>query len=85
VTVTTTKTKLIRVNEELHSELAKIGSYGDSMGDIIQKLLESYQRNNNINVNINNYKKSMMEEKFIAKVAREVGDNLKQVRKRQRY
>jgi predicted CopG family antitoxin len=80
---TTTKTKLIRVNEELHSELAKIGSYGDSMGDIIQKLLESYYRNNN-NVNINNYKKSMIEERFISKVAREVGENLRPIRKRHR-
>ena len=85
MTITTTKTKLIRVNKEIHNELIKIGTYGDSMSDIIQKLLESYQQNNKININTNNFKKSMMEERFISKVAKEVGENLKPVRKRQRY
>ncbi len=81
MTVTTTKTKLIRVNEEVHNELAKLGGYGDSMGDIIEKLLQSYYRNSN---NIR-YNKSMMEERFISKVAREVGENMRPVRKRNRY
>lgn len=78
---TMTKTKLIRVDEDIHSQLTKIGTYGDSMSDIIEKLLQSYYRNNN-NVR---YNKSMMEEKFISKVAREVGENMRPARKRQRY
>lgn len=40
------KWKLVRIDEELHSELSKIGKYGDSMGDIIGRLLEHYKRTN---------------------------------------
>ena len=36
--------KMISISEELHEELAKIGHYGDSMGDIIKKLLDHYSK-----------------------------------------
>ena len=36
--------KMIRVEEELHKELAKVGQYGDSMSDIIKKLLDFYNK-----------------------------------------
>jgi predicted CopG family antitoxin len=36
--------KMIRISKELHEELAKIGHYGDSMGDIIKRLLEDYKK-----------------------------------------
>ena len=36
--------KMIRISEELHEELAKIGHYGDSMGDIIKRLLDDYYK-----------------------------------------
>lgn len=39
------KWKMIRISEELHEELSKIGHYGDSMGDIIKRLLEYYKSN----------------------------------------
>ena len=80
IITTTKKTKLIRVNEEVHTELTKIGTYGDSMNDIIEKMIQSYYHNNS-GIRYNN---AMIEEKFI-KVAREVGDNLKPARKRQKY
>jgi predicted CopG family antitoxin len=38
--------KAIRIDEELHKELAKLGKYGDSMGDIIRRLLEHYKKTN---------------------------------------
>lgn len=82
IITTATKTKLIRVNEEVHSELVKLCEYGDSMNHIIEMLLQSYHHNNTTSTN--GYNK-LAEEKFISKVAREVGDNLKPVRKRQRY
>lgn len=34
---------MIRIDEGLHKELSEIGRYGDSMGDIIRRLLESYK------------------------------------------
>lgn len=34
---------MIRISEELHEELSKIGHYGDSMGDIIKRLVEYYK------------------------------------------
>ena len=37
------KWKMIRISEELHEELSNIGHYGDSMGDIIKRLLEDYK------------------------------------------
>jgi hypothetical protein len=79
--ITTTKTKLIRVEEDIHSQLVKLGTYGDLMSNIIEKLLQSYYSSNNNNIR---YNKSMIEEKFISKVAREVGENLRPVRKRHR-
>ena len=36
--------KMIRISEELHRELTKIGHYGDSMGDIIKRLLDDYYK-----------------------------------------
>ena len=36
------KWKMIRIDEDLHKELSQIGHYGDSMGDIIRRLLEFY-------------------------------------------
>ena len=81
MTKMTTKTKLIRVEEDIHSQLVKLGTYGDSMSNIIERLLQSYYHNSK-----SNYDKSKIEdERFLTKVAREVGDNLKPVRKRQRY
>jgi predicted CopG family antitoxin len=38
------KWKMIRIDEDLHTELSNIGKYGDSMGDIIRKLLEHYKK-----------------------------------------
>jgi predicted CopG family antitoxin len=38
------KWKMIMIDEDLHTELTKIGKYGDSMGDIIRKLLEHYKK-----------------------------------------
>jgi predicted CopG family antitoxin len=38
------KWKMIRIDEDLHRDLAELGKYGDSMGDIIRKLLEHYKR-----------------------------------------
>jgi predicted CopG family antitoxin len=36
--------KMIRISEELHEELSKIGHYGDSMGDIIKRLVDHYNK-----------------------------------------
>jgi hypothetical protein len=36
--------KMIRISKELHEELSKIGHYGDSMGDTIDRLLEHYKK-----------------------------------------
>lgn len=36
--------KTLRVSDETHKELAKLGTYGDTMEDIIRKLLDYYQR-----------------------------------------
>jgi negative regulator of replication initiation len=41
------KWKMIRIDEKLHEELSNIGHYGDSMGDIIRRLLESYKNKEN--------------------------------------
>lgn len=35
---------MIRISEELHEELSKMGHYGDSMGDIIRRLLDDYKK-----------------------------------------
>lgn len=36
--------KTLRVSEETHSELVKLGGYNDTMEDIIKRLLEHYQK-----------------------------------------
>ncbi len=36
--------KTIRVSDETHKELTKVGKYGDSMDDIIKKLLQTYHK-----------------------------------------
>jgi negative regulator of replication initiation len=38
------KWKMIRIDEDLHKELASVGRYGDSMGDIIKRLLDFYNK-----------------------------------------
>jgi predicted CopG family antitoxin len=38
------KWKMIRIDEDLHRELAELGKYGDSMGDIIRGLLEEHNK-----------------------------------------
>jgi hypothetical protein len=38
--MSTQLTKFIRVKDETHKELSKLGTYGDTMDDIIQHLLE---------------------------------------------
>jgi predicted CopG family antitoxin len=38
------KWKMIRIDEDLHRELASMGKYGDSMGDIIKRLLDEHYR-----------------------------------------
>jgi len=35
--------KLIKVRDETHKRLAKIGTFGDSYDDIIQRLLDYYE------------------------------------------
>jgi uncharacterized protein YqfB (UPF0267 family) len=36
--------KTITINEDTHSELAKVGVYGESMDDVIKRLLDFYER-----------------------------------------
>ena len=36
--------KTIRVSEETHKELIKIGVYGEAMDDIVRKCVEAYKR-----------------------------------------
>ena len=36
--------KMIRISKELHEELSQIGHYGDSMGDIVKRLLDYYKK-----------------------------------------
>jgi hypothetical protein len=38
--------KLIKVKDETHKELAKLGSYGDTMDDIINKCIHAYKKLN---------------------------------------
>jgi len=38
------KRKMLRIDEDLHTELHNIGKYGDYMGDIIRKLLMHYKK-----------------------------------------
>ena len=38
--------KTIRVSDEMHEELVKLGNYGDSMDDIIRRLVISYKDEN---------------------------------------
>lgn len=39
-----TMLKTIRVSEETHKELMKIGVYGEAMDDIVRKCVEAYKR-----------------------------------------
>jgi hypothetical protein len=36
--------KLIKVKDETHKELSKLGSYGDTMDDIINKCIQAYKK-----------------------------------------
>jgi hypothetical protein len=36
--------KLIKVKDETHRELAKLGNYGDTMDDIINKCIDAYKK-----------------------------------------
>jgi hypothetical protein len=36
--------KLIKVKDETHKELAKLGNYGDTMDDIITKCIQAYKK-----------------------------------------
>jgi predicted CopG family antitoxin len=36
--------KTIRVEDDTHNELVKIGGYSETMDDIIKKLIEAYKR-----------------------------------------
>ena len=36
--------KTLRVSDQTHKELTGLGSYSDSMDDIIKKLIESYKK-----------------------------------------
>ncbi len=38
--------KTLRVSDQTHKELTKLGSYSDSMDDIIKKLIDSYKKVN---------------------------------------
>ena len=38
--------KTLRVSDQTHKELIKLGSYSESMDDIIKKLVESYKKVN---------------------------------------
>lgn len=35
--------KTLRVSDQTHKELTKLGSYGETMDEIIKRLLKSYQ------------------------------------------
>ena len=36
--------KLIKVKDETHKELSKLGNYGDTMDDIINKCIQAYKK-----------------------------------------
>jgi hypothetical protein len=36
--------KTITINEDTHRELVKVGAYGESMDDIIKRLLDFYEK-----------------------------------------
>ena len=36
--------KTIRVSDQTHKELTKLGNYGDSMDDIIKRIVEVYKK-----------------------------------------
>jgi predicted CopG family antitoxin len=46
--------KTITISEETHRELVKVGVYGESMDDIIKKLLNHYKGESNITVKPSN-------------------------------
>jgi hypothetical protein len=36
--------KMIRVKDETHKELSKLGSYGETMDDIINRLIDNWKK-----------------------------------------
>lgn len=36
--------KMIRVKDETHKELSNLGSYGETMDDIIKRLIENWKK-----------------------------------------
>ena len=41
----TSMVKTIKINENIHSRLLKIGSMGETFEDVIEKLLDFYEEN----------------------------------------
>lgn len=39
--------KMIRVKDETHEDLTKIGSYSETMDDIIKRLIENWKKSHN--------------------------------------
>ena len=46
--------KTVSISEETHSELTKIGVYGETIDDIIKKCVEAYKRERKIKTNLDN-------------------------------
>ena len=42
--------KLIKVKDETHKELSKLGGYGDTMDDIIQRLIQYWNSSHEVRV-----------------------------------
>ena len=38
--------KIVSISEETHSELTKLGVYGETIDDIIRKCIEAYKKQN---------------------------------------
>jgi predicted CopG family antitoxin len=38
--------KTVSISEETHSELTKLGVYGETLDDIIRKCIEAYKKQN---------------------------------------
>lgn len=36
--------KMVKLNDDTHSELVKIGKYGETMDDIVKRCLEAYKK-----------------------------------------
>jgi len=41
-------TKLLKVKDETHKELSKLGKYGDTMDDIINRCIQAYKKLNKL-------------------------------------